>query len=174
MSTFTLTWLDATTVTAALPHLEAVLCDAVESGASIGFMLPLDRSEITDYWAGIAQAVIDEKKYLLVAVNEQGEMVGTAQLEPAGKSNGRHRAEVQKVIVLARCRQQGIGKLLMQEVDRFAASIGRTLLLLDTRANDAGEKLYASVGWTQFGAVPRYAYSPDGSMEGTTFWYKTL
>ena len=62
----------------------------------------------------------------------------------------------------------------MHEVDRFAASIGRTLLLLDTRANDAGEKLYASVGWTKFGAVPCYAYSPDGSMEGTTFWYKTL
>lgn len=174
MSTFTLTWLDATTITAALPYLEAVLCDAVDSGASIGFMLPLDRGEISDYWLGVAQAVIDGKKYLLVAVNSQGEMVATAQLEPAGKANGRHRAEVQKVIVLARCRQQGIGKLLMQEVDRFAASIGRTLLLLDTRANDAGEKLYARVGWTQFGAVPRYAYSPDGSMEGTTFWYKTL
>ena len=58
MSTFTLTWLDATTVTAAVPQLEALLCDAVESGASIGFMLPLDQSEIVEYWAGIAQAVI--------------------------------------------------------------------------------------------------------------------
>lgn len=174
MSTFTLIWLDETTVTDALPSLEAVLSDAVESGASIGFMLPLDRSEIAEYWAGIAQMVISKKKYLLVVLNDQSEIVGTAQLEPAGKSNGRHRAEVQKVIVLARCRQQGIGKLLMHEVDRYAATIGRTLLLLDTRANDSGEKLYASVGWTKFGTVPQYAYSPDGSMEGTTFWYKTL
>jgi hypothetical protein len=88
MSTFTLTWLDATTVTAALPHLETLLCDAVESGASIGFMLPLDRGEIADYWAGIAQAVCMGKKYLLVAVNAHGQMVGTAQLEPAGSPMG--------------------------------------------------------------------------------------
>ena len=58
MSTFTLIWLDETTVTDALPSLEAVLSDAVESGASIGFMLPLDRSEIAEYWTGIAQMVI--------------------------------------------------------------------------------------------------------------------
>jgi GNAT superfamily N-acetyltransferase len=100
--------------------------------------------------------------------------VGTAQIEPAGKANGRHRAEVQKVIVTSRLRKHGIGTKLMTEVDVYARAKQRTLLLLDTRANDAGERLYTACGWTCFGVVPAYAFSPDGSIEGTAFYYKHL
>ena len=169
-----LDWLTADRVDAALPELAALLIDAVESGASIGYMLPYDPADIHTYWQGVAEAVKADRKWLVVARLGDGSLVGTAQLEPAGKANGRHRAEVQKVIVTSRLRKHGIGTKLMNEVESYARSKGRTLLLLDTRANDAGERLYTACGWTRFGVVPAYAYSPDGSIEGTAFYFKQL
>ncbi len=167
-------WLTAENVDAALPDLAALLIDAVESGASIGYMMPYDPADIDAYWHSVAAAVKSGNKWLLVARLGNGSLVGTAQIEPAGKANGRHRAEVQKVIVTSRLRKHGIGTKLMTEVDVYARAKQRTLLLLDTRANDAGERLYTACGWTCFGVVPAYAFSPDGSIEGTAFYYKHL
>lgn len=169
-----LEWLTAENVDAALPDLAALLIDAVESGASIGYMMPYDPADIHAYWHSVAAAVKSGSKWLLVARLGDGSLVGTAQIEPAGKANGRHRAEVQKVIVTSRLRKHGIGTKLMTEVDVYARAMQRTLLLLDTRANDAGERLYTACGWTCFGVVPAYAFSPDGSIEGTAFYYKHL
>jgi len=169
-----LEWLTADSVDAALPDLAALLIDAVESGASIGYMLPYDPADIHAYWRNVASSVKTGSKWLLVARLGDGSLVGTAQIEPAGKANGRHRAEVQKVIVTSRLRKHGIGTKLMAEVEQFARTQQRTLLLLDTRANDAGERLYTACGWTCFGVVPAYAFSPDGSIEGTAFYYKQL
>jgi GNAT superfamily N-acetyltransferase len=169
-----LEWLTAENVDAALPDLAALLMDAVESGASIGYMMPYDPADIHAYWQSVAIAVKSGSKWLLIARLGDGSLVGTAQIEPAGKANGRHRAEVQKVIVTSRLRKHGIGTKLMTEVDAYARAKQRTLLLLDTRANDAGERLYTACGWTCFGVVPAYAFSPDGSIEGTAFYYKHL
>ena len=169
-----LEWLTAENVDAALPDLAALLMDAVESGASIGYMMPYDPADIHAYWQSVAIAVKSGSKWLLIARLGDGSLVGTAQIEPAGKANGRHRAEVQKVIVTSRLRKHGIGTKLMTEVDAYARAKHRTLLLLDTRANDAGERLYTACGWTCFGVVPAYAFSPDGSIEGTAFYYKHL
>jgi GNAT superfamily N-acetyltransferase len=169
-----LEWLTAETVDATLPELAVLLIDAVESGASIGYMLPYEPADIHSYWQGVAAAVKADRKWLVVARLGDGSLVGTAQIEPAGKANGRHRAEVQKVIVTSRLHKHGIGKKLMTEVETYARNKGRTLLLLDTRANDAGERLYTACGWTCFGVVPAYAYSPDGSIEGTAFYFKQL
>jgi acetyltransferase len=169
-----LEWLTAENVDATLPELAVLLIDAVESGASIGYMLPYEPADIQSYWQGVAAAVKADRKWLVVARLGDGSLVGTAQIEPAGKANGRHRAEVQKVIVTSRLRKHGIGKKLMTEFETYARSKGRTLLLLDTRANDAGERLYTACGWTCFGVVPAYAYSPDGSIEGTAFYFKQL
>ena len=169
-----LEWLTAENVDAALPDLAALLMDAVESGASIGYMMPYAPADIHAYWQSVAIAVKSGSKWLLIARLGDGSLVGTAQIEPAGKANGRHRAEVQKVIVTSRLRKHGIGTKLMTEVDAYARAKQRTLLLLDTRANDAGERLYTACGWTCFGVVPAYAFSPDGSIEGTAFYYKHL
>lgn len=166
----TLNWLTADSVEAALPQLETLLVDAVESGASVGYTLPLDHTAIHTYWQQIATQVAADSKWLLVAQDATGAIVGTAQIEPAGKANGRHRAEVQKVLVHSTQRRRGIGRLLMDEIHAHARRRGRTLLLLDTRSNDAGERLYQRCGWIKYGEVPGYAYSPDGSLQGTSFY----
>jgi hypothetical protein len=47
--------------------LADVLVDAVESGASVGFLEGLDRAEAVAWWAGLSQAVADGTLLLWVA-----------------------------------------------------------------------------------------------------------
>src|SRR4051812_36970696 len=80
--------------------LNALLRDAVEGGASIGFMLPVVEPQLADYWAGVFADVAAGTRVLLVT-REGGRIVGSVQLGLATKANSRHRAEVQKLLVLS-------------------------------------------------------------------------
>jgi GNAT superfamily N-acetyltransferase len=167
-------WLDATNVDTYIPALHALLTEAVIDGASIGFMWPVNHDEIAMYWRDVAQSVAHHKKYVVVMLDDNGSVLGTAQLEPSPKENGRHRAEVQKVIVALDARNQGIGKLLMHHIELRAKALNRSMLFLDTRVDDVGERLYESMGWVKFGIAPDYAYSPDGTLAGSAFYYKRI
>lgn len=167
-------WLDASTIDAYLPALHALLAEAVSDGASIGFMWPINHDEIAAYWHDVAHSVAQHKKHLVIVVDDNSQVIGTAQLEPSPKENGRHRAEVQKVIVALSARNRGVGKLLMRLLEARAQLLGRTMLFLDTREHDVGERLYTSLGWVKFGVAPDYAYSPDGSLAGSAFYYKRI
>lgn len=166
-------WLDESTIDAYIPALHALLAEAVSDGASIGFMWPINHDEIAAYWHDVAQSVAQRKKHLVIVVDD-GLVVGTAQLEPSPKENGRHRAEVQKVIVAVSARNRGVGTYLMQCIEAKAHDLGRSMLFLDTRVGDIGERLYQRMGWIKFGVAPDYAFSPDGMLEGSAFYYKRI
>ncbi|HET7341730.1 MAG TPA: GNAT family N-acetyltransferase [Methylomirabilota bacterium] len=160
---------------AAEPALIEVLRDAVDSGASVGFLPPLAPATAAAYWRGVFAALDGGPRVLLVARRaDDGAVVGTAQLEPSGKENGRHRAEVSKVLVLQAARRQGIGRALMLALETHARRLGRTTLVLDTREGDPSETLYASLGWRRLGVIPRYAESAGGRLDGSAFYYKLL
>jgi ribosomal protein S18 acetylase RimI-like enzyme len=150
-----------------------VLWDAVDSGASVGFLPPLSREEARAYWHGIFADVAAGKRVLLGAM--QGErFVGTAQLELAMKPNALHRAEVQRVLVHRSARRQGIAEQLMHRLEELARERGRSLLVLDTREGDAAERLYQKLGYTVAGVIPGYARSASGVLDGSVFYYKQL
>jgi hypothetical protein len=46
--------------------------------------------------------------------------------------------------------------------------------VLDTRRGDHAERLYAGVGWTLAGVIPKYARSADGRVDPSAFYYKLL
>jgi acetyltransferase len=153
--------------------LNTLLRDAVEGGASVGFMLPLVDPQLSNYWAGVFAGVAAGKRVLLVT-REQGQIVGSVQLELAAKANARHRAEVQKLLVLRRCRGRGLGTALMRAVETSARERGRALLVLDTSASGNAIGLYARSGYTRVGVIPRYANDPDGPLIDTVIYYKEL
>ena len=157
-----------------LPALSALLNDAVESGASIGFVPPLAAGEADAYWRTVVAALREGARVLLVARDAAGAVVGSAQLELAVRPNARHRAEVAKVMVHTQARRQGIGRALMRAVEAEARRRGRTTLVLDTRRGDHAERLYAGVGWTLAGVIPKYARSADGRVDPSAFYYKLL
>jgi GNAT superfamily N-acetyltransferase len=157
---------------AALPALTELLIDAVDSGASVGFLAPLSRAEATVYWQGTV-AQIGPHLRLFAAFDEAG-LTGSAQLQPAERPNGAHRAEIAKLLVHRRARRRGLGAALMAHAEREALALGRTLLVLDTRTGDDAERLYRQLGWTEAGIIPRYVRSSAGEMTDTTIFYKHL
>jgi acetyltransferase len=150
-----------------------LLEDAVAGGASLGFLLPLERAEGDAYWRSVVEAMRAGWRLLLVALAE-GRLVGSVQLDLETRANGRHRAEVTKLMVLRADRRRGVGRELMNAALEAARSAGRGLLLLDVRAGDPAEALYRSLGFVEVGEVPRYARSPNGSLAATRFYYLEL
>ncbi|MCF4125113.1 GNAT family N-acetyltransferase [Methylobacterium sp. SyP6R] len=158
---------------AALPELAALLLACVLDGASIGFVLPFTLSEAEDFWRDGLPALRSGARRLLVARHD-GRILGCTQVGLASPPNGRHRAEITKVLVHPEARRRGLGRALMREAEAVAAAEGRSLLILDTRAGDAGEALYRALGYAVTGTVPDYACSPTGEREPCTFMHKRL
>ena len=170
----TIDLLDAAAAEAALPALIALLDDAVQGGASVGFVLPLAEGELAAYWAGVVAAVARGARVLLVA-RADGRIVGTVQVALEPRASQQHRAEIQKLLVLRAARGQGIGAALMAAAEVAAGAAGRTLLVLDTRTGDAAERLYYRRGWHLAGIIPRFARSTDRQrLEDCSFMYKEL
>jgi GNAT superfamily N-acetyltransferase len=150
-----------------------VLIDCVEGGASVSFMWPMTRDKAQEFWRGVAESLARRERAVVVAEDEQGRIVGTAQAIWAGPENQPHRADVAKMLVHREARRRGIGAALLAAVERAAFVAGKTLLLLDTASGDA-ERLYERGGWQRVGTVPRYALMPDGPFCSTVFYYKDL
>jgi ribosomal protein S18 acetylase RimI-like enzyme len=111
----------------------------------------------------------------LLAARLAGHVVGTAQLDIATRPNQRHRAAVSKVLVRPDLRRRGIARALVLRLEALAEEEGRVLLTLDTRAGDAGQPLYASLGYVLVGMIPHYARAPEEPrLEATAIMYKEL
>ncbi|MCI0756579.1 GNAT family N-acetyltransferase [Teichococcus vastitatis] len=168
--------LTAATLPAALPELAALLRACVDNGASIGFLPPLAEAEALAFWQGLCPAIAEGSRRLLVA-RRDGRILGTGSLCPAGLPNGRHRAEISKLMVHPAARRLGLGRALMRALEALAAREGRWLLVLDTLTGDAGETLYRGLGWQEAGQVPDYALLPRDGVLGTaatTVMFKRL
>src|ERR1700730_1927645 len=154
-----------------LAELSALLIDAVEDGASVGFLLPLSPEAAASWWSSIL-AEVDNGRVVVLVASDGGEIVGTVQLRPASLPNQRHRADVAKLLVRRAWRRRGTARALMASVESLARAMGRSLLVLDTMAGSAAQKLYLSLGWTEVGSIPDYAAWPDGKLGPTVIFYR--
>jgi acetyltransferase len=153
--------------------LADLLCDAVDSGASIGFLPPVLRNEANSYWESVKQAMRNGSRVLIVASDASG-IAGAVQLGLEMRANGNHRAEVMKLMVHRRSRGRGLGRELMKQAEVVARGLGRTLLVLDTRRGDVAEQLYTKLGYERAGLIPGYARSASGELHDTVFMYREI
>jgi GNAT superfamily N-acetyltransferase len=164
---------DAEKAASLVPALANILIDCVEGGASVSFMLPMERPTAEDFYEGVIEKLATGSTILFVAFLD-GEPVGTVQLTPAPQPNQPHRADVNKLLVYRRGRNRGIAQALMTAVEETAKAHGRTLLCLDTATGSAAERLYEKLGWQRLGVMPRHAMWPQGGFCDTTFFWKDL
>lgn len=148
----------------------ALLADAVDDGASVGFLAPMSQKKALGYWQPVIAGL--RNGMVLWIAESEGRVVGTVQLALNGKENGSHRADVQKLLVLRTHRGRGIAAALMDAVDEYAVANGRTLLVLDTIAGSPAEFVYQRLGWQKVGEIPDYAAMPDGELRPTAYYYK--
>jgi len=154
-----------------LAELGDVLQACVADGASVGFTDPADRTAIDNFWQGAVDRFASHECDLLIA-HENDTVVATVMIDYCGKPNGRHRAEICKLLVHPAARQRGIARQLMKQAEQHAWDKGITLLVLDTRSGDVASQLYLSLGWQVAGEIPAYAESIEGRLDATTYMYK--
>ncbi len=155
-----------------IEHLSSVMKNCVNEGASIGYLTPFDLNDARTFWGFVRTTLETGERRMLVA-EEGGHIIGTIQIGLDMPPNGRHRADIMKLMVDPTARKQGIGKALMLAAEAIADEENRTLLVLDT-AGDEAERLYKALGWTVTGKVPNYARSTSGVLEATTIMWKVL
>jgi len=158
---------------AAVDALAEVLRDAVEGGDSVSFMDGFDAADARAFYESLLPELERGTRVLLAAYGD-GELVGSVQLVHAWPPNSQHRADVAKLVVHRRARGRGVGRMLMERLEEEARADGKSLLILDTVAERAADRLYGRLGWTRLGTVPDYALDPDGSLCDATFFYKHL
>lgn len=153
--------------------LSLLLKDSINSGASIGFLAPVEKNEVLNYWREVNHKLAHGNSRLWIAMQE-GKIVGSVQLSLVSKKNGVHRAEVEKLMVLTTARKQGIATLLLNELENFSRKNGLRLLVLDTREGDVSQLLYSKIGFIRVGVIPSFALSSNGNYDGTAIYYKNL
>lgn len=160
---------------ATVEALAEVLMDCVEGGASIGFMLPLARSQAIAFWEHALAGAERGERVVLVAEDVATQtIVGTVQLVLTVPENQPHRADVAKMQVHRSARRRGVGAALLKAIEEEARMAGRTLLVLDTVTGSDAERLYSSLGWQRCGEIPGYALWPQGGLCSTTVFYRQL
>jgi acetyltransferase len=155
-----------------LTGLVAVLRDAVQDGASVGFVRVPEVQAAERWW----------RRYLAggwtwVAVEESrgaARVAGTVSLRLDQPENAPHRAELTKLLVHRDFRGRGLASRLVTAAEGAAVRAGRTLLVLDTETGSPAEGIYARWGWRRVGTIEGYAVNPDGSVRGTTLFSKVL
>ncbi len=166
--------LSADDFAACVPGLADLLVDAVDSGASVGFLAPLSAEAAAAWWRAQGVLVTEGSLLIWVAETPADGITATVSLALEAKRNSRHRAALIKLMVHRRARRRGLARQLLATAERGAADAGRSLLILDTETDSDADRLYRATGWTCFGIVPDYAADPSGTLRDCSFFYKQL
>ncbi|WP_423834695.1 GNAT family N-acetyltransferase [Streptomyces manipurensis] len=168
-----ITALDAAALRAHRDELASLLVDVVASGSSLGFLTGLDHAAAAAWWDSLLPAVEEGSLALWVSrPAPDGPVDGTVSWCRESKPNGRHRAELRKLMVHPASRGRGTARALLAEAEAAATRAGVLLLVLDTETGSPAEDFYRSAGWTEAGTIPDYAADPAGRLHPTTLFYK--
>ncbi len=140
---------------------------------ALGALASMGRSVLERSYRDVV-AGLDERERLLLVGEEEGEVVGMAQVVFSGATNADHRAEVQRVGVATEVRGRGIGHDLMSALEKAACEHGVTLLWLTTHADSDACAFYEAIGYTRMGTMPNYSRRPDGTLWPGAFYFKEL
>lgn len=158
---------------AARDNLADLLIESVAHGGSLGFMHPLERADALAFWDD-ALASASRGERLVLGAWEADALVGTVTLLLKLPPNQPHRAEISKLMTRVSHRGRGIAATLMHAAETAATGRGRTLLVLDTAAEEGASGFYEKLGYTLSGVIPDYALKPRGGLTATMVYWKRL
>jgi hypothetical protein len=156
-----------------LRALSEILVEAVANGGSVSFMHPLALEAADTFWRGSLASAQRGERVILGAFDDE-RLVGTVTLLLDLPPNQPHRAEIAKMMTRVGYRGRGVATALVRAAERMATERGRTLLVLDTAAEDGASGLYERLGFTLTGVIPDYALKPYGGLTGTMIYWKRI
>jgi ribosomal protein S18 acetylase RimI-like enzyme len=171
MAAFVIKPLDAAPPT--LDALAEILVATVAAGGSVHFMHPLAIEDARGFWAKALAAAARGERVVLGAY-DGATLVSTVSLMLDTPPNQPHRAEIGKMMTHPKHRGRGAAAALLAEAERLAAERGRTLLNLDTAADDGASGLYEKMGYVFAGSIPDFAFKPHGGLTATRIYWKRI
>ncbi len=153
--------------------LSEILIETVASGGSVSFMHPLDLATAEAFWDGALAAAARGERVVFGAF-QGGALVGTVSLLLDCPPNQPHRAEIAKMMTRPSHRGRGVAMALLHAAERLAVERARTLLTLDTAAEDGASGFYEKQGFMLAGTIPDYALKPHGGLTGTMVYWKRI
>ncbi|MGD0642363.1 MAG: GNAT family N-acetyltransferase [Roseiarcus sp.] len=153
--------------------LSDILIETVASGGSVTFMHPLERRAARAFWQGALAAAAQGERFVLGAFVDE-RIVGTATLLVDCPPNQPHRGEIAKMMTRPSHRGRGVASALLRAAEDIAAKHERTLLTLDTAAEDGASGFYEKLGYTCAGTIPDYAFKPLGGLTATMVYWKRI
>lgn len=153
--------------------LADLLIETVAAGGSVSFMHPLSRADADAFWAGsLAAAGRGERIVYGAFLGET--LAATLTLLLAMPPNQPHRAELAKMMTTVPARGRGLATALIRRAEADAIAAGKTLLMLDTAADEGAAGLYEKAGFVPGGSIPDFALKPHGGLTATLFYWKRL
>jgi ribosomal protein S18 acetylase RimI-like enzyme len=153
--------------------LSEILIEVVANGGSVSFMHPLNRETARAFWDK-ALAAADREERIILGAWDGDILIGTVTLLLDCPPNQPHRAEIAKLMTRLSYRGRGVAMALMQAAENSAANRSRTLLTLDTAAEDGASGLYEKLGFVLAGVIPDYALKPHGGLTATMIYWKRM
>jgi ribosomal protein S18 acetylase RimI-like enzyme len=153
--------------------LSEMLIEVVANGGSVSFMHPLAPDMADAFWDDALAAAARDERIILGAWDGET-LVGTVTLLLNLPPNQPHRAEIAKMMTRLSHRGRGVATALMRVAERRAVERARTLLVLDTAAEDGASGLYEKLGFVLAGVIPDYALKPHGGLTGTMVYWKRI
>ncbi|MEP7086928.1 MAG: GNAT family N-acetyltransferase [Gemmatimonadota bacterium] len=153
--------------------LGTMLMDVVAGGGSVGFMHPVSPERARAFWDGVLAAA-DRGERIVLGAFDDGTLVATVSLILDLPPNQPHRAEIGKMMTRPKHRGRGIASALMRKAESLAIEKGRTLLVLDTAADEGASEFYERLGYTLTGEIPDYALKPLGGLTATRIYWKRI
>jgi GNAT superfamily N-acetyltransferase len=171
---------DSTHVEQYLTSLKALLLHCVNddpSASSIGFLAPLSPQGALQHWLEVFPSITgpNATARCLVAISSANEVVATVLVAKMAKETHSFRGEVRKLLVHPGHRRGGLGRRMMEAVEKVAREeMGLEVLTLDTATRTPAREFYKRLGWKEWGICPDYARGADGTKGDCSFFVKML
>ena len=156
-----------------LDALADILVETVAAGGSVHFLHPLAQADARGFWEKAFAAAARGERIVLGAYDGDA-LISTVSLLLDTPPNQQHRAEIGKMMTHPQHRGRGAAAALLAEAERLAVARGRTLINLDTAADEGGAPLYEKMGYVFAGEIPDFAFKPRGGLTATRIYWKRL
>jgi hypothetical protein len=133
-----------------------LLNDSIRTENVLGFCEPLTPEEGRRIVAKIDGAVRNGEKHFF-GVHHGEQLIGMALLTPNQLPNCRHIVEWSKGIIRSDCRRHGVLRGAVHAMASRCVEMGWEIVTLDVRAGTRQHRLWAMLGFREYGTLPDYA-----------------
>ena len=151
------------------PAVYAIIREVIEGGETYSYDPAWSEPETRQVWVEPAPSIT------LVAVDDDGTILGTAHSGPNRPGRGSHVATA-AFMVSSRARGQGVGRALGEYVLAWARSAGYRAMQFNAvvETNTAAVRLWHSLGFSTVGVVPEAYDSKAHGLVGLHVMYQKL